>query len=108
MNVDAGPSYYFLVYLCGQNATSDARPENNFSVFNDELRHRFVDELLAASSRNLDSSSDVTCAVNLCGAVADLTIFDNLSFLGGSPKDHMDLARSASPVNYVHAGEPAM
>jgi acetyl esterase/lipase len=59
---------------------------------------------------NLDSSSDVTCAVNLFGAVADFTTFDgpNFSFLGGSLKDHMDLARSASPTSYVHADEPAM
>jgi acetyl esterase/lipase len=59
---------------------------------------------------NLDSSSDVTCAVNLFGAVADFTTFDgpNFSFLGGSLKDHLDLARSASPISYVHADEPPM
>jgi dipeptidyl aminopeptidase/acylaminoacyl peptidase len=57
---------------------------------------------------NFDSSSDVTCVVNLFG-VADFTIFDgNTSFLGGSPKDHLDLARSASPITYVHADEPPM
>lgn len=59
---------------------------------------------------NLDSSSDVTCAVNLCGAAADFTIFNgpNFSFLGGSLKDHLDLARSASPTTYMHADEPPM
>jgi len=58
---------------------------------------------------NLDSSSDVTCVVNLFGVVADFTIFDgNTSFLGGSPKDHPDLARSASPISYLHADEPPM
>jgi acetyl esterase/lipase len=59
---------------------------------------------------NLDSSSDVTCGVNICGAVADFTTFDgpNFSFLGGSLKDHMDLARSATPTNYMHADEPPM
>jgi len=67
---------------------------------------------------NLDSSSDVTCVVNLFGAVADFATFakyredmglgENFSFLGGSVKDHTDLARSASLVNYVHAEEPPM
>ena len=59
---------------------------------------------------NLDSSSDVTCVVDLFGAVADITTFDgpNFPFLGGLLKDHMDLARSASPINYVHADEPPM
>src|SRR6202162_3405965 len=58
---------------------------------------------------NLDSSSDVTCVVNLFGVVADFTIFNgNTSFLGGSPKEHPDLARSASPIGYLHADEPPM
>ncbi|MBV8227600.1 MAG: alpha/beta hydrolase [Verrucomicrobia bacterium] len=67
---------------------------------------------------NLDSSSDVTCVVNLCGAVADFTLFaqyreslglgGNFSFLGGSLKDHMDLAKSANPITYVHVDEPPM
>jgi acetyl esterase/lipase len=67
---------------------------------------------------NLDSSSNVTCAVNICGAVADFVLFaqcrdgigfgGNFSFLGGSLKDHMDLARSASPTSYMHADEPPM
>jgi acetyl esterase/lipase len=57
---------------------------------------------------NLDSSSDVTCVVDLFGP-ADFTAFEGkFSFLGGAPKDHLDLARSASPINYVHRGEPAM
>ena len=59
---------------------------------------------------NLDSTSDVTCAVNLCGAAVDFTTFNepNFSFLGGSLKDHMDLARSANPTSYMHADEPPM
>ena len=57
---------------------------------------------------NLDSSSDVTCVVELFGP-ADFTVVEgNLSFLGGSPKDHPDLARSASPASYVHRDEPPM
>jgi acetyl esterase/lipase len=55
---------------------------------------------------NLDSSSDVTCAVDLFGPT-DFTVLEgNFSFLGGPTKDHLDLARSASPVNYVHCEEP--
>jgi acetyl esterase/lipase len=57
---------------------------------------------------NLDSSSEVTCVVDLFGP-ADFTVFDGkFSFIGGAPKDHLDLARSASPINYVHADEPPM
>ena len=57
---------------------------------------------------NLDSSSDVTCVVDLFGPT-DFTVFEGkFSFLGGSPKDHLDLARSASPINYVHGDEPPM
>jgi acetyl esterase/lipase len=57
---------------------------------------------------NLDSSSDVTCAVDLFGPT-DFTVLDGkFSFIEGSPKDHLDLARSASPVNYVHGEEPPM
>src|SRR5271166_2501053 len=42
---------------------------------------------------NLDSSSDVTCVVDLFGP-ADFTVFDGtFSFIGGAPKDHLDLAR---------------
>jgi hypothetical protein len=57
---------------------------------------------------NLGSSSDVTCVVTLNGA-ADITTWDGPNlFLGGPHKDHMDLARSASSTNYVHADEPPM
>ena len=57
---------------------------------------------------NLDTSSEVTCVVDLFGP-ADFTVFDGkFSFIGGAPKDHLDLARSASPINYVHAGQPPM
>jgi acetyl esterase/lipase len=55
---------------------------------------------------NLDLSSDVTCVVDLFGP-ADFTVFEGkFSFLGGSPKDHPELARSASPISYVHKDEP--
>jgi acetyl esterase/lipase len=57
---------------------------------------------------NLDSSSDVTCVVDLFGPTDFTVAEDKFSFLGGSPKDHLDLARSASPINYVHGGEPPM
>jgi acetyl esterase/lipase len=57
---------------------------------------------------NLDSSSDVTCVVDLFGPT-DFTVFEGkFSFIGGSPKDHMDLAKSASPINYVHGDQPPM
>jgi acetyl esterase/lipase len=57
---------------------------------------------------NLDSSSDVTCVVDLFGPTDFMVIDDKFSFLGGAPKDHLDLARSASPINYVHRDEPPM
>jgi acetyl esterase/lipase len=54
------------------------------------------------------SLSDVTCVVDLFGPT-DFTVFErNLSLIGGSPKDHPDLARSASPINYVRRDEPPM
>jgi fermentation-respiration switch protein FrsA (DUF1100 family) len=50
----------------------------------------------------------VTCVVDLFGP-ADFTASMALSLsLEDLPKDHPDLARSASPVNYVHADEPPM
>jgi acetyl esterase/lipase len=66
---------------------------------------------------NLNFSSDVACVVDLFG-VADFTLAANetspalvngaKALLGGAAQDRSDLARSASPVNYVHASEPPM
>jgi acetyl esterase/lipase len=62
---------------------------------------------------NLNVSSDVTCVVDLFG-ISDFTLpmpalVTNLKALfGGSPSEHPELARSASPVNYVHASQPPM
>ena len=60
---------------------------------------------------NLNVSSDVTCVVDLFG-IADFTlpmpaITTNVkALLGGSPSERSEVARSASPINYVHAGQP--
>jgi acetyl esterase/lipase len=62
---------------------------------------------------NLNVSSDVTCVVDLFG-ISDFTLpmpalVTNLKALfGGSPSEHPELARSASPVNYVHASQPPL
>ena len=62
---------------------------------------------------NLNVSSEVTCAVDLFG-VSDFTLpmpalVTNLRALfGGAPSERPELARSASPVHYVHAGQPPM
>jgi acetyl esterase/lipase len=62
---------------------------------------------------NLDTSSDVTCAVDLFGP-ADFTAPEMssdggaIALLGGPIQEHLDLARSASPIYYVHADEPPM
>jgi acetyl esterase/lipase len=62
---------------------------------------------------NLNASSDVACVVDLFG-VSDFTLpmpalVTNLKALfGGSPSERPELARSASPVHYVHAGQPPM
>jgi acetyl esterase/lipase len=55
---------------------------------------------------NLDSSSDVTCVVDLFGP-ADFTVFDGtFSFIGGAPKDHLDLAKGCCEMVYPQ-GVPA-
>ena len=63
--------------------------------------------------QNLNESSDVTCVVDLFG-IADFTqpmpaIATNVkALLGGSAQERPELARSASPINYVHGDEPPM
>ena len=59
---------------------------------------------------NLGESSDVACVVNLFG-ISDFTlpmpaIATNVQALLGGPAP--ELARSASPINYVHANQPPM
>ena len=62
---------------------------------------------------NLETSSDVTCAVDLFGP-SDFTAPEVSSdegafaLFGGPIKEKLDLARSASPIYYVHADEPPM
>jgi acetyl esterase/lipase len=62
---------------------------------------------------NLNVSSEVACVVDLFG-ISDFTLpmpalVTNVKALfGGSAQDRSELARSASPVNYVHASEPPM
>ncbi|MBV8142173.1 MAG: alpha/beta hydrolase [Acetobacteraceae bacterium] len=63
--------------------------------------------------QNLDTSSDVTCAVDLFGP-SDFTAPEMsadggaLALLGGTIQDNLDLARSASPIYYVHPDEPPL
>jgi acetyl esterase/lipase len=60
---------------------------------------------------NLDTSSDVTCAIDLFGP-SDFTGPEMssdaglLALVGGPVQEHLDLARSASPIYYIHADEP--
>jgi acetyl esterase/lipase len=62
---------------------------------------------------SLDVSSDVTCAVDLFGPT-DFTAPEMssdggaLALMGGPIQDHLDLARSASPIYYIHTDEPPM
>jgi acetyl esterase/lipase len=62
---------------------------------------------------NLNESSDVTCVVDLFG-IADFTqpmpaLATNVkALLGGPAQERPELARSASPINYVHGDEPPM
>ncbi len=62
---------------------------------------------------NLDISSDVTCAVDLFGP-ADFTAPEMssdggaLALLGGPIQDHLDAARSTSPIYYIHADQPPL
>jgi acetyl esterase/lipase len=66
---------------------------------------------------NLNVSSDVACVVDLFG-VGDFTLAANetspalvngaKALFGGPAQDRPELARSASPIKYVHASEPPM
>ncbi len=58
---------------------------------------------------NLDQTSDVTCAVDLFGPV-DITRLPGLAaaLLGPDNRDNQELRRNASPISYVHEGEPPM
>jgi acetyl esterase/lipase len=58
---------------------------------------------------NLDQTSDVTCAVDLFGPV-DITRLPGLAaeLLGPDNKNNQELRRNASPISYVHEGEPPM
>lgn len=60
---------------------------------------------------NLDYSSDVACAVDMFGPT-DFTAPEVAAdvgahaIFGGTAKDHMELARSASPIYYIHPDQP--
>ena len=58
---------------------------------------------------NLDQTSDVTCVINLFGPV-DVTRLPSMAgkLLGPDNKDNQELRRNASPITYVHEGEPPM
>jgi acetyl esterase/lipase len=58
---------------------------------------------------NLNYASDVTCVVNLFGP-SDLTREPStaVTLIGPTAKDHPELARTASPITYVHRDEPPM
>jgi acetyl esterase/lipase len=62
---------------------------------------------------NLGESSDVACVVNLFG-INDFTlpmpalVTNVKALLGGPATERPELARSASPINYVHTNEPPM
>ena len=60
---------------------------------------------------NLDYSSDISCAVDLFGptdfAAPEVEADGGAHALfGGSPREHMELARSASPIYYIHRDQP--
>jgi acetyl esterase/lipase len=56
---------------------------------------------------NLDQTSDVTCVVDLFGPV-DVTRLPGLAakLLGPDNKDNQEMRRNASPITYVHEGQP--
>jgi acetyl esterase/lipase len=56
---------------------------------------------------NLDQTSDVTCVVDLFGPT-DVTRLPGLAakLLGPDNKDNEELKRNASPISYVHEGQP--
>jgi hypothetical protein len=56
------------------------------------------------AGKNIDPSSDATSVVNLCG-LADFTVFTSIfRFIGGAPKDHLDLANSMIPGGFCRPG----
>jgi acetyl esterase/lipase len=58
---------------------------------------------------NLNYTSDVNCVVNLFG-VSDVTRLPSaaVKLFGDADKKNPELARAASPISYVHQGEPPM
>jgi len=56
---------------------------------------------------NLDQTSDVTCVVDLFGPV-DVTRLPGLAakLLGPDNNDNQEMRRNASPITYVHEGQP--
>jgi acetyl esterase/lipase len=63
------------------------------------------------TGENLDRSSDVACAVDLFGPT-DFTAPEvasdggAIALLGGPIKEHLDSARTASPIYYIHPEQP--
>ena len=63
------------------------------------------------TGENLDRSSDVSCAVDLFGPT-DFTAPEMgadegaIAIFGGPIKEHMDAARAASPIYYIHPNQP--
>ena len=63
------------------------------------------------TGENLDRSSDVTCAVDLFGPT-DFTTPEMaadggaIALFGGAIKEHLDAAREASPIYYIHPDQP--
>jgi acetyl esterase/lipase len=67
------------------------------------------------SGENLGYSSAVSCVVDMFGptdlvALAQTAVGQSIlpGLFGGPIGDHLDLARSASPINYVNRSEPPM
>jgi acetyl esterase/lipase len=55
---------------------------------------------------NLDQTSDVTCVVDLFGPVDMTRLQGPAAKLLGDNKDDQELRRNASPITYVHEGQP--
>jgi acetyl esterase/lipase len=67
------------------------------------------------SGENLGYSSAVSCVIDMFGptdlvALAQTAVGQSIlpGLFGGPIGDHLDLARSASPINYVNRSEPPM
>jgi acetyl esterase/lipase len=63
------------------------------------------------TGENLDQSSDVNCAVDLFGptdfTAAEVSDDGGAAALFGGPiKDHLDAAKAASPIFYIHPDQP--